>query len=95
MDYLETVITLPPGFLPPETLREALRLSLETFRWFEPKRFGMLLPEEKIPAGDCIATLLRRYEKEERVAGGGRGDRHVVQVRPDRRGAPVTASPKL
>lgn len=86
-EHLNTEILLPPGFLDPEKASDVLRLCLEEFRWFKPIRYyaGWTQPT-KLPKGDALAFLLQQYEEGEWVQAISSGDRHVLYLRPDRRG---------
>ena len=73
-----TDISLPPGPLSSELVRQVLHLALVEFRWFKPVRYGDADMEYRIPEGPLdLEPLLARYEE--------RNGRHLfVGARTDR-----------
>lgn len=87
MDYLETVIKLPPGPVPEDALGAVLRLAFDDWHWFSPTRVGRVRPDQPILRGETVADALRRVDTSSGwLAIGGKGDRDVLLVHGDRRG---------
>lgn len=85
MEYLETVLKLPPGPVSTDGLRGALRLIFEEWHWFEPTRFGRVTPDQDIPSGrPVIDAIMEAVGTNHWVAVGSRGDKHMLLLSMDK-----------
>jgi hypothetical protein len=87
MDYLETVIKLPPGPLSADALRATLRLVFEELRWFEPTHCGRVTPDKPLPKSrPVIDAIMELSSGDNWLAVGSKGDRHVLMLSMDKPG---------
>jgi hypothetical protein len=92
--YLNTVFALPPGGIPPGTIRELTRQFFSQGRWFQPVRYGgggmreLLAPGPFNPEGP-----LSYYDEFKSLFIGARTDRDFIHFAPARSEAhPFTGS---
>ncbi len=85
MRHLETHIGIPPGLLPTTVVREILRLGLEQYRWFIPRRYGTgTLRHTLPPERTDVDTLLTFYEENEFLCVAARTDQDFLWISPAR-----------
>lgn len=101
IQYLETLISLPPGLPSPEMVHELLRLMFEKFRWFPLVRYGTAAFDERMAPGPInYRALLDFYEERKVLCAAARTDRDLRPRAPHpshsspRAGAP-RAAPSL
>jgi hypothetical protein len=86
MTYLETHITLPPGFLPAEIVRGIVEAAVAD-GWVKLERYGRSEPDTAVQAGvapvDAAMTL---YEQRQRLAVGTARKDAILLFLPDRKG---------
>jgi hypothetical protein len=86
---LTTRISLPPGLLSSQVVREFLRLSLEEFRWFEPRRYGYASLKEKVdPERIDHDALTSYYEENGILFVAARTNRDFFMILPTRHDVP-------
>jgi len=86
MSQLVTDIALPPGRPAAATVRDLLRLCLETFRWFVPARYGTSLANNEIVAGAWLDTLVTFYDREGKINVADVQERQQLYLLPDKPG---------
>jgi hypothetical protein len=69
-------------------MHEFLRLVLEEFRWFEPRRYGTGLEKRLEPGRIDHGALLSCYEEHLRIFVGARTDRDFILISPVRHDVP-------
>jgi len=84
MDYIETVITLQPGPLREAAIRELLGLVFDKWGWFEPALVGRVTPDQALPEGPVVDSIMERWDGGRWLGVGSTGERDLLIVNMDK-----------